>query len=440
VLRNPTISVEGWEFMEYPELCDRIRNWITTSKRHHPDLMLTFHVAHSLFATNRPKDFFPDSLAIDSSGNLLHYGPNTMAYYGKYFDKAYVEDNWRWWIFYPTKSNSFGKYMLKAADYMIENLGAQTIWADGWISGYVRKNYTYDMWDGNSVTIDPDTKKVTRKKANVAYIALPILTQVTRKFQKAGGMVISNGRPGPFSYLKESIITSCETGGGDQQPIAGLFLAPTVTPLGNPHVIKSKRDVYRDILAKLDLGALYFWYGASSRVTEPTIVSNMYPITFDSIHAGTVRGRDRIVTKNSGIYGFHNDRSLHAVYHYDSRGGLLVNNSTTTADASSIRTQLDLKENESAVVKKIPMTLTSTSPINLIMRQYDHQGVNVILTGRGKATLNLRNGDFPIRSELIYRITHGKKSFDLAGYANDLTIELNLTGQTQISITHWAGP
>ncbi len=195
------------------------------TKRHHPDLITTFHVAHSLFATNRPKDKFPDSLAIDSADNMLHYGPNTMDYYGKYFDKAYVEDNWRWWIYYPTEDNSFGKYMLNAADYMINDLGCKTIWADGWISGYVRDGYTFDFWDGNSVTIDPDTKKVTRKKACVPYVALPVLTEVTRKFEKAGGMVISNGRPGPLSYQREAIVTSCETGGGDQQPIEGGLAA-----------------------------------------------------------------------------------------------------------------------------------------------------------------------------------------------------------------------
>ena len=330
--------------------------------------------------------------------------------------------------------------MLNAADYMINDLGCKTIWADGWISGYVRDGYTFDFWDGNSVTIDPDTKKVTRKKACVPYVALPVLTEVTRKFEKAGGMVISNGRPGPLSYQREAIVTSCETGGGDQQPIAGLFLSNTVTPLGNPSVIKSERDVYKDILAKLDLGALYFWYGGTSLVTEPTIVSNMYPITFESIHPGTVRGRERIVTKVSGVYGWHGDRSLHAVYPYDSRGGLLVNSAVTTVDATSVRTQLDLADNESAVVKKIPLTLNATGTVNLILRQYDSLGVHLLLNGNGKATLHLQTGDFVTHKNLIYRVLVNGKPTDLAPYTDDVTVPITLVSETTVRITHRAAP
>ena len=53
-----------------------------------------------------------------------------------------------------------------------------------------------------------------------------------------------------------------------------------------------------------------------------TLVEHMYPIKIESIHAGTIRGRDRIVTKNSGVYGWPGDRRLHVVYRYDARGYL----------------------------------------------------------------------------------------------------------------------
>ena len=56
----------------------------------------------------------------------------------------------------PPSRTASGKRMLsESADYMIHNLGATSVWADGYISGYIRENYTYDQWDGVSVTIDP---------------------------------------------------------------------------------------------------------------------------------------------------------------------------------------------------------------------------------------------------------------------------------------------
>ena len=64
VLHNPTISLEGWEFTDYPELCEKIRSWILKTRAAYPDLEATFHVAHSLFATNQPEALFPDSLAL----------------------------------------------------------------------------------------------------------------------------------------------------------------------------------------------------------------------------------------------------------------------------------------------------------------------------------------------------------------------------------------
>ncbi len=434
VMHNPTISLEGWEFLDYPKFSEKLKTWISETKRAHPGLKVGFHVAHALYATNRPKELFPDSLAIHADGKINCYGPSTMAYYGKYFSKELVDDGWRWWLFYPTTTNSFGKRMLEAADYMIEELGATVIWADGYISGYIRGGYTYDLWDGHSVTIDPNTKIVTRKKANVTYIAMPVLKAVARKFSDSGGVLITNGKPGPLSFQKENVIASAETSGGDQQPVSMLHLARTVTPLGSPRAIKTKRDVYRDILGKLDMGALYFWYGERDFVTEETIVAHMYPITFESIHAGTVRGKERIVTKNSGVYGWPGDRSLHAVYPYDARGRLGPNHHLTTVDAGETRTELTLGKNEAAVVVRIPVKIDASGPVNLIVREYDAGGVSLLINGRGDVRFRMRDGKLSIARGSTYRIEAGGKSRDIVAGAVDLEFTVTLAGATRVEI------
>lgn len=433
-LQNPPVSLEGWEFMEYPELCARIKKAIAETRQIYRGMQPCFHVAHSLFATDKPDQLFPDSRAIEENGSQLLYGVNTMDYYGRYFDRELVEKNWRWWTFYPTLENSFGKYMLRAADYMIHELGAPAIWADGFIGGYVPGKYTYDHWDGHSVTIDPKTKTVTRKKANVTLVALPVLKAVARKFSDNGGVLIYNDLAGPPSFWEEKVISSNETGGSDQQPIASLHLAQTVTPLGNPTVIKCERDVYLDILNKLDLGALYFYYGERDFVKEPTIVSHMYPITFESIHAGTVRGKERIVTKNSGVYGWPGDRQLHAVHLSDARGRLVPNRFVTTVDSAGARTGLTLGENESAIVARIPVRLDAAKPINVIVRQYDANGIELALNGKGRAVVVFRDGLFPVHSHAAYRIETDPPQTITADRNGTLSVPLRLNGEARLRI------
>jgi len=443
VTKDPVLSIEGWEYREYPEVTARIKNTLTGSRRKHPQVKVGFHVAHSLFVMNNPERF-ADSKAISADGSQHLYGSNNFAYYGRYFSKELFDQNWRWWIFLPTMENSFGKYMIESADYMINELGANFVWADGYISGYVRDGYVYDRFDGHSVTIDLKTKLVTRTKANVTLTALPVLKKVAQMFDDAGGRLVSNGRGGPPSYWKYNTITSNETGGGDQQPISGMHLSRTVTPLGNPGVIKSERDIYHDVLAKLDLGALYLFYGETDHrprghnyVHEESLVTYMYPITFDHISPGTVRGLQRIVTKKSGTYGWHRDRSLHNIYYSDSIGRIISNRFVTTVDADSVRTVLDFAKNESAVIEKMPATAQSAAPLNVMVRQYDQNGAKLLVHGKGAVRFHFKNGRFPVYKGLIYQITTNGKPIVLKDNEDDLQFTVYLSGPATIKVEHF---
>ncbi|MBI3921093.1 MAG: hypothetical protein HY318_06725, partial [Armatimonadetes bacterium] len=284
------------------------------------------------------------------------------------------------------------------------------------------------------VTIDPKTKRIVRKKTCVPYVAIPVLVKVARIISEKGGVLVSNDVGGPRSIWKEDIITSCETGGGDARPVGGLHLGRTVTPLGNPMAIQNGRDIYRDILTKLDLGALYFWYGDYDRLKYKTLVEQMYPITFDSIHGGTVRGLERIVTKKSGVYGWKGDRSLHCVYRYDARGALTRSDCLTTVDKAGVRTQVNLAEAQSAAVVKIPCRLTASAPVNVCVNRYDESMVSLELNGKGKATLTLTTGDFTVKDDRKYRVTIGGKTTDLMPKAGELRVELSLQGPVIVNI------
>ena len=437
---DPGMSLEGIEFTEYRKESALLKKTFSETHRLNPGVKAMFHVAHGLYATNQPEKLFPDSRVIDSAGNQVLYGANSASYYCRYFSRERFDQGHRWWIFYPTLENSFGKAMLKAIDYMLDEIGTSGMYADGFVSGYAGNGYTYDTWDGHSVEIDPETKTVKRTMGNVTYMALPVLKAVVRKVAARGGIVITNGQPGPRSLWKENYITTCETSGRDQLPICRLYVGPAVTAFGDPQRIKTRRDLYHDVLAKLDWGALYFYYGDKNlSVQERMLVRHMYPFTLEELHAGWIKGKERIITRIAGVYGWRGQKQLHRVYRSDARGVLIRNTDFSTAGPLEVRTELKLEEWESAVVEKIPAMLETTHPVNVLVSQYDSRGLELRLHGNGRVRLILTTGELPIHPGKTYVVSSGSHDRVKADGAGVLAAEMVLDGETLIRLLPGSG-
>ena len=461
---DPSVSLEGIEFVEYPKECAALKKTFAEIKHRYPGMKAMFHVAHGLYVTNKPQELFGDSLVIRADGKMIDYGNRRDAYYKKYFSEQRVEEGYRWYIFYPTMDNSFGKAMLKAVDYMMDEIGATGMFGDGYISGYAQVGgnsggYTYDRWDGHSVQIDPKTKTVTRKMGKVMLLALPVLKAVADKIEAKGGVLVTNGQPGPRSLWRANIINTGESGGGEGS-MGGLHIGGrTVSCLGrHSGFIKIERDIYRDVLNKLDWGGLYFFYGDKGLLKHETIIQQMYPITVRSIHAGTIRGEERIITRHSGIYGWpatpparpkaveragrragrtadkHGDKNLHFAYRYDGRGWPVSHEFITTVDADSVRTELKLKRTESAVVKKIPIRLRAQNSVNLIVRQYDENAITMVLNGSGSMIIVVADGEFQVAPGATYRVKTDKETRAITERAGALQFSLQPEGQVNLRI------
>ncbi len=386
------VSVEGIEFTEYPEECALLRKTFAETRKRHPGMEVMFHVAHSLFATDRPSELFPDSRTLDAKGQQTDYGGNNVNYYLKYFSKERVEEGYRWFIFYPAEDNAFGPAMLEATDFMLDELGVTGMFADGLTHGYGGR-FTYDRWDGHTAEIDPETKTIKRKYASVNLLADPVLVEVVRRFEARGGTVIANSWPGTRTFHREEVIYCIETGSGDES-CSRLYLAPTVIAMGDPGRIHCERDVYHDIRAKLEWGGLYFFYG-EPELTRPTVTSRMYPITVEEIHRGTVIGKERIITTRSGVYGWPGDAALHAVYRYDSRGVEAPHGFVTSVDGAGVRTELDLGPDETAVIKRMPIRVVSGEPANVLVRRYTEEAIELLVHAREELVLSTEDG--PLR-------------------------------------------
>jgi hypothetical protein len=246
--------------------------------------------------------------------------------------------------------------------------------------------------------------------------------------------VVTNGQPGSRSLWREPMLTSCETGGGDATPISALHLGRSITPLGNPTAVKNARDVYRDVLAKLDYGALYFWYGDNDRLKYKTLVEHMYPITFESIHPGTVCGPERIVTRKSGVYGWPGDRHLAIVYQYDARGALRPSTAFTTVDPAGVRTQLVLGPDESAAIVKLPIVAEPTDALNVRIDECSRTRLRLSLYGEGPLRLLIADGPFPIDPQTTYRLDSRGPRPRITSAADGLELNMNLDAPSQITI------
>jgi concanavalin A-like lectin/glucanase superfamily protein len=432
---DPGMSLEGFEFTEYPKESALLKQVIAESHRLNPGLKVMFHIAHGLYATKQSERLFADSRVIDAAGNQVMYGPDSADYYCRYFSRQCFDAGQRWWIFYPTMENSFGKAMLDAIDTMLDEIGASAMYADGFVSGYAG-GHTYNTWDGQSVEIDSKTKTVIRKMGNVTLLALPVLKAACRKVAARGGVVITNGQAGPRSLWREHYFTTCETSGGDQFPISRLHLGPTVTAFGDPTRIHNRRDLYHDFLAKLDWGALYFYYGDRNfSVEEEMIIRHCYPFTLDELHSGWIKGNERMITKIPGVYGWHADWRLHQVHRSDARGMLVPNADFSTADGNGVRTELHLEEYESAVVEKIPVEVLTQDPVNVLVDQYDSAAIQLRISGQADLRLNLETGAFPIEAGQRYLVQTDQSAPVGLRAAPALAFPVTVAGASTIRIT-----
>ena len=437
---DPEVSIEGIEFMDFPKEMRLLRGQSAAYHRKHPGVKIMFHIAHSLYMTNNAERF-PDSKVILANGLQAEWEASE-----PYVSKRRQDEGWTWYVYYPTPGNSFHDAMLKSVDVMMDDLGFDGAFMDGFLAAY-RGYWTYDgRWDGHSAEIDKTTKTINRKMASVILMSQPSLIEYTRKIHDKGGVVVANNTMMTRSITREKYIIF------DQEVAAGphLHLGPSVTALAQPPFF-TEMDIYLDTLEKLSWGELFVYYQDRIKLSGPSLASKQFPITFEEIRSGLVRGKERIVTMNSGVYGWPGDDRLHLVYRFDARGTLVPNGDITTVDRDGIRTQLTFGKHESAVIEPIPANLSADSAVNVVVRHYDADRLDAIFNGSGAASLELVVGtSYPDRRDGVltnggmnpavvgvgnpYRITIGSVATTIEERDGLLTVPLELDGQVAVSI------
>jgi len=431
VADDPGLSFQGIEFVNYPGEREALRKNYADWKTRYPSLVPGFHVAYNIYATDQPSKLYADSLMLAASGQHDMYGNHA-----RYLSEQRRRQGWAFFPYYATMTNSFGKDVLKSVDSMVDEIGAGMVWADGLLSGYAAGMgdfpigfvRTLEPWDGFSVELDPETKTIRRKWGIGAALGKDVILEYIRRFNSKGGRVwVNHMTTVPRTFARQKAYWAAETNDGDAR-CASLHLSPTPHGLANPTQIKTTQMVYDDIRAKLSWGSFYtyYWYtGNASFLTHRMITADMYPLTIESIHAGRIQGRERIVTLNSGIHGWAQDHHLHDIRLFDARGRLTAHEQLTTADQTGTRTDLQLTPGQTAVIVRLPITLQSENPVNVCVTHYGTHQLEFSLSGEGKVTLHWEDD-----ASGRLRVTGADASVNQA----TRTINLTLNGLTHLRV------
>jgi hypothetical protein len=68
----------------------------------------------------------------------------------------------------------------------------------------------------------------------------------------------------------------------------------------------------------------------------------------------------------------------------------------TTVDKDSVRTELQLEPEQSAVVVRVPVAIESARPVNVRLTQYDESGIGIAMNGAGEAQITVTDGEFRV--------------------------------------------
>ena len=437
---DPEISIEGIEFTKYPKECEALKKTYDENKKLFPGLKMGFHVAYNIFANNDPETKFADSQVTTASGKHEMYGN-----FEGYFSKTRIDQGWAWYPYYPTLTNSFGKEFLRSVDVMMDEMGVNMVWADGLLSGYGAATgdfpttfvSTANAWDGYSAELDKITKNIVRTWGQVAGLGKEALVKYIHKINDKGGRVwINHMATVPYTFAHQKAYWAAETNDGDFR-IAPLLLSPAPHGLAHPSKHDSMQAIYNDIRSKLSWGSLYvyYWYGGASQITHRMITADMYPITLEEIHSGIIKGQERIITTNPGVYGWPGSKKLHFTVLYDGRGHPAPNSFLSTADKSGIRTNMELKQNETAILKKIPVSISADKPVNIICKQYDSKSIKILLNGQGKTFIQIQDGDFKIKPNSSYQVVTNKTILKKSDSKGRLSLPIMLNGQVNLTIS-----
>lgn len=277
---------------------------------------------------------FTDSWRTDANGKQMYTDWNGL--YSRSFSVV------------PTLRNSFGKAMLNVAQGYFTDMKLDGIyWDEMEGTGYGAPELTYNIFDGHSAQLDPNTWTIQREVGITSLTSLPFRMAVIGEVQKHGGVLLGNGPAGSQQILHTGVQRMIEIQHNDSYSYQGNLETPLSYISGNIDWGNFLRAFHQAMLPVS---------GFSAKGFPHDITPYLFPFTPIEIHPGYLLGKERIVVTHDGNYGWHNEKVLSFTRHFDQNGKLTATHFPINITASGARTAVKLGDNEASVLEKIPLS------------------------------------------------------------------------------------
>lgn len=299
-----------------------------------------------------------------------------------------------------TNKNSFGKAMLRAVDRYFEELKVDGLyWDEMESTGYGMPLITYNIADGYSCELDPETYTVKKEIGINTIMGEAHRIAVIKRVRDLGGDLMGNGPISTKSILALKPQRMIEIQHNDYWNYEGN--------LGSPLGYAASRTDFGNWVRALNMATLLI----GTRYDYGYDISRyVFPFTPIELHPGYLLGRERIIATNSGSYGWPGAKCLVEVRYFDSKGNLMERHFKTRITTEA-RTEPEVGKDEAVVLVKLPVTVTDTEGLTTIYGvQYGPRGLKFAVEANRGFSLEIQNGEMTINPGQQFNLKIGSAS------------------------------
>ncbi len=250
--------------------------------------------------------------------------PFNVDHYNRAHLGAFVDRGWKVYYYTPRPGSPYLNALLHSLETSLDVCQSDGIYCDefswaGRTRGYSR--YDYSRWDGYSADLN-ENGAVMRLKSDNAFTSESCQLRMVNEPLSRGKVFLGNGGNALRSVGSLPIHRFIEGGNGHGTMASGhLSAVPLV--LGNMGDTTTRAGVFESVRQCLEIGCIYSPVAVNLLLEgSDNFVCKLYPITIRKIYAGTVIGRERLITSRSGTFNWPGQSAKIRLYTYNAGGDL----------------------------------------------------------------------------------------------------------------------
>ncbi|MEA3401062.1 MAG: hypothetical protein U9R79_07455 [Armatimonadota bacterium] len=291
------------------------------------------------------------------------------------------------WNMVATLENSFGTAMVDAVDEYFEQMNVDGLYWDEMENvAFGSPLVTHNTHDGYSCVLDPETHEIDHRVGVTTLLGREHRIAVVERARELGGMVMGNGPTAVRALLAMQVPRMVEIQHNDVWCYEGNL----DTPLGYLSSYLSFDKFVRAInLASLPVATHWSLY-------DHQVQPHLFPFTPIEIHPGYMLGEERIIVTHSGSYGWHGERALARVMHFDAEG-MLTDLDFPTRVGEEARVEVEIGEGRMVILERLPVTLTPSAGEAVVTNlSWSEDRLSMVIESEQGATLNIKTRELNV--------------------------------------------